>query len=629
MLQILRNKAQSTVIQVIVVIIALVFIFWGVGTNIMNSRESAITVNGEEISFQDYQTAYDRTYQNIAAQFGGTLPKGLDESLGIKQQVIKQLVQSALLRQGAGKMGIIISEEEVQNTITTMPQFQESGGFSMEKYQSLLSANRLTPHKFETNMRFDMLSEKTMRDIGRFASLGSDYEVEELYRQDNEKVSVTYTKISPAQFISGITADEKELAKWFEGAKENYRGEPLMKLKYLDFSFAEVGEKIAIDEARIKSYYEENSAEFTEPEKRRARHILIQTTPGDSEEVLKEKKQRAEDILKLARSQQDFAALAKQYSEDPGKANGGDLGVFAKGQMVPAFEEAVFAMKPGEISEVITTSFGYHVIKLEEIQPSTTQSLSEAHDKILASLQNTEAQSLAFQMANSAYEGIISSGSLQAYADNTPGQQIIQTDLFPRSNPPAGLAKDQEFLTQAFALKAGELSSLIKTAAGYYIVFAEEVQAPETPTLDKVRVEATADFIAEMAARKAEKTAADVLTRIRAGEDFGAVIGETGLTMNDSGFMGLTGSENSAFPQSLVPQIFLLSKSEPYPESPGKVDEDHYVFSFQERQIPEAGSKEDLEKYRQLLLREKQQELLSAYISNLEKVAKITVHSSL
>jgi peptidyl-prolyl cis-trans isomerase D len=402
-----------------------------------------------------------------------------------------------------------------------------------------------------------------------------------------------------------------------------------MKLKYLDFTFAEIGKKIAIDEARITSYYDENSSEFTEPEKRRARHILIQTTAEDSAEVLKEKRQRAEEVLKLARANEDFVTLAKQYSEGPGKANGGDLGFFAKGQMIPAFEEAVFAMKPGEISEVVTTSFGYHIIKLEEIQASSTKGLPEVHDEILAKLQNTEAQSLAFQMANSAYEGIISGGSLQSYADSNSAQQIIETDFFPRSKPPAGLEKDQEFLAQAFTLKSGELSSIIQTPAGYYIVFAEGVQAPETPALDKVRKEAAADFTAEMAARKAEKTAADVLARIRAGEAFGTVISENGLAMNDSGFLGRSGSESSAFPQSLVAQIFLLSKADPYPDTPGKVDEDYYVFSFQERQIPEVGPKEELEKYRQTLLREKQQELLLAYISNLEKDAKITVHSSL
>lgn len=629
MLQILRNKAQSTVIQAIVVIIALVFIFWGVGTNMMNSREAAITVNSEEISFQDFQAAYDRTYQNMAAQFGGTLPKGLAESLGIKQQVINQLVQTALLRQGAVKMGVIVSEEEILNTITSMVQFQESGGFSMDKYKALLAANRLTPHKFETNMRFDMLAEKTVRDIGRFASRVSEYEVEELYRQDNEKVSVTYARISPEQFVASISVDEGELAKWYEAAQENYRSEPLIKLKYFDFSFSEVGKKIVIDEAQIKAYYDENPASFTTPEKRHARHILIKAGAEDSEQEHQEKSKRAAEIAQLAGATDDFAELARQYSEGPSKDTGGDLGFFTKGQMVPTFEEAVFSMQPDEISDVVKTRFGYHIIKLEDVQPASTKTLAEVHDEIVTILQNKEAQSLAFQLANSAYEGIIGAGSLQAYAAKTPDQKIIATDFFPRSTPPPELSMDDEFLAQAFSLKAGELSSLVKTSTGYYIIFAEDVQSPETPSLEQVKDEATTDFITEKAAQKAKETATEILSRLQAGEDFAAVISEASLQMNDSGLLTRNGSEQSAFPASIADQVFQLSDAEPYPQSPALVGDDYYVFSFQERQVPEVGANEDLERYRQVLLRNKQQELLSAYIRNLEKEAEITVHASL
>lgn len=629
MLQILRNKSQSIVIQAVVVIIALVFIFWGVGSQLTNDRESAVTVNGEEISFQDYQQAYDRTHQQIATQFGGTLPKGLAESLGIKQQVVNQLIQQVLLRQGAEKMGIIVSEEEILSTITSMPQFQEDSGFSMDKYESLLAANRLTPNKFEMNMRHDMVTEKVVRDIGGFAALTSQHEVEELYRHDNEKVSVTFCRISPDHFKTGITVDEGELAKWFETVKENYRGEPLAKLKYFNFSFAEVGRKITIDEARIKAYYDENIAGFTIPEKRHARHILLRAGDKDSQELHKEKAQRAAELAQLAQTTDDFAALAREYSEDPNKEKGGDLGFFAKGQTVPAFDEAVFSMKPGEISKVVQTQYGYHIIKLEAIEPAAIRTLAEVHDEIRVTLQNKEAESLAFQLANSAYEGIIGVGSLQAYADKTPDQHIIETDFFPQSSPPKELAMDKEFLEQAFALKAGELSSLVKTPAGYYIIFAAEVKNPETPTLAKVKEKATTDFIAVKAAEKAKEKAAEILKRVRAGEAFATVAGDATLEIQDSGLLGRNSADQSAFPTSLTDQVFRLSKSAPYPESPAMVDQDYYVFAFQERKVPEIGANENLDRYRQVLLQAKQQELLSAFIRNLEKDAKITVHSSL
>ncbi len=183
MLQILRNKAQSTVIQVIVVIIALVFVFWGVGTNMMNSREVAITVDDDEITFQQFQEAYDQAIKNLSAQFGGTLPKGLDESLGIKQQVIEQLIQSSLLRQGADRMGLRVSADEVRKFIIAMPQFQENGSFNMERYQALLAANRMTPNTFEASMRHDMLSDKTVQNISKFVILAADIEILDLYNR--------------------------------------------------------------------------------------------------------------------------------------------------------------------------------------------------------------------------------------------------------------------------------------------------------------------------------------------------------------------------------------------------------------------------------------------------------------
>jgi peptidyl-prolyl cis-trans isomerase D len=629
MLQILRNKAQSTFIQVIVVIIALVFIFWGVGANMMNSRQTAITVNDEEISFEDFQITYDRTYQNIAAQFGGTLPKGLAESLGLKEQVINQLVQAALLRQGAASMGIIVSQEEIQNTITSMVQFQESNGFSMDKYKSLLSANRLTPHKFETNMRFDMLAEKTVRDIGNFAALSSDYEVQQLYRQDNEKVSVNFTRISPDDFTSSITVTDDALASWFETVRDNYRSEPQISLKYIDFSFAEVGKKITIDDAQIQAYYNENTALFTTPEKRRARHILLKAGQEDSEELHKEKAKRAAEIAVLAAASDDFAALAKEYSEGPSSANGGELGFFAQGQMIPAFEQAVFAMNPGEISKVVKTSYGYHVIKLEEIQPTSTRSLNEAKAEIISALQAKEAESLAFQLANSAYESIIGAGSLDSYATATPDQKIIITGYFPRSTPPAGLSIDGEFLDKAFSLNAGELSSLVKTTSGFYIIFAEGVQEPESPMLETVKEKATTDYIAKLAVEQAQKTAGDILGKLQAGESFADVISATALELKDSGFLDRNSTEQASFPAALTEQVFRLSKTEPLPQTPATVGDDLYVFKFKERQLPDSANNDELEKYRQELLLSKQQELLSAYISNLEKVAEITVNKSL
>ncbi|WP_163338110.1 SurA N-terminal domain-containing protein [Desulfopila sp. IMCC35008] len=629
MLQLLRNKAQSTVIQAIVVIIALVFIFWGVGSNLMNNREAALTVNDQEITFQDFQLAYDSAYENMAARFGGNLPKGMAETLNIKQQVINQLIQSELLRQGADEMGIIVSGEEIQSVINDMVQFQEGGIFSLDKYKALLASNKLSPSKYESNMRYSMLTEKAVRSIGGFASASSAFEVEELYRQDNEKVSVSYVAVSPDNFVADIEVDNEALKKWFEENSTNYNTEPEMKLKYMPFTYAKVGEKIPVDDAQIKKYYNENLEQFTTPEKRNARHILIMASETDSEELHAEKRKRAEEVQELAKASDDFAALAKEYSEGPSAANGGDLGLFSQGQMVPEFDQAVFSMQPGDISSVVKTQFGYHVIKLEEVQPAATQTLEQAGAEITSILRDKESKKLARQLATGAYEGIIGAGSLSAYADTNKDQELVTTDYFARSKAPAELTTDATFLDKAFSLKAGELSSIVESDRGFFIIFAEAVKAPETPPFEQVKEKATADYKATKAAEKASEIAVTILERINGGEPLNDVAKEYNLTTANSGLMGRNGQPATQFPPSLLETVFKLSSSEPFPESPGVVGDTHYVFSFQEREVPEIQDDTDLDRYKQMLLSAKQQEILGAYLANLEKKATITRHKSL
>ncbi len=487
MLQILRNKAQSTGIQIIVVIIALVFIFWGVGTNMMNPREVALTVNGEEITFQQYQKAYDQAISALSEQFGGNIPKGMDETLGIKQKVIDQLVQTTLLRQGAGLMGLRVSAEEVQKQITGMPQFLQNGIFSMDLYNSLLAANRMTPNSFESSMRHDMLSDKTIQDIARFSTLASEIETQDLYNQDNETVSVQFVRIPSSAFQKEIVVDKGQLQKWFDSVKDKYRSEPQLKIRYIVYNYEALGKKTTISQEEVQAYYTENITTYQIPEQRRARHILLMAGEQDSPSVHAEKKKKASEIKILLDEKGDFANLAEKYSDDPSKGTGGDLGFFAQGSMVPEFDTAVFSMQPGQISEVIKTRFGYHIIKLEEIKAASTKPLQEVQADIVRDLQLKQGKQMAFGLANDTYEGIIKAGSLKAFTDSHPDTAVVDTDFFPRSQPPEGIGQNQKFLEAAFALNKGELSSLVETDSGYAVIFALEKKEPTVPTLKSIQ----------------------------------------------------------------------------------------------------------------------------------------------
>jgi peptidyl-prolyl cis-trans isomerase D len=631
MLQILRKKAQSTFIQIIVVIIALVFIFWGVGANLTGDRQAALLVNGEEISFQQFQQAYDRAYQRMSDQFGGNMPQGLAETLGIKQQVINQLIQTTLLRQGAEEMGILVSAQEVRQIIEGMVQFQENGVFNIERYKTVLAANRMAPTKFEDTMRADLLSEITVRDIGKFASTATDFEIQEIYSQQNEKIALRYVQISPDQFIDQVTIDDQAVKAWFEDVKENYKSEPQIKLKYLPFTYASVGRKIAVDASKVEQYYHDNMSQFNVPERRHARHILLQATDNDSAEHLQEQAAKAEEIRKRAQNGEDFSALAREYSEGPSKDSGGDLGFFAAGQMVPAFDQAVFSMQPGEISDVVKTQFGYHIILLEEIQQAQTRPLEEVKAEIITTLQQKEAEGLAFQVANDAYEGIIGAGSLNKYAETHPDIHIEQTDFFPKSNAPADLQSDPQFLQKAFELNKGELSSLIKGESGYVILFVEDVREPEIPTFAAIKDVLTKDYQKARSQEMAEKAAEGMLEKLREDKELDALALDMGIPVVESGFLNQREPNNqTAFPSSLLEDAFLLSQSAPLPEKPGKVGDDFFVYVFLDRQTPTMPeNSEEIEKYRKSILGFKQQQLLSAWLRHQEIDAEITRHPSL
>ncbi len=631
MLQILRSKAQSTVIQIIVVIIALVFIFWGVGTNMMNPREVALTVNDEEITFQQYQKAYDQAFSALSEQFGGNIPKGLDESLGIKQKVIDQLVQTTLLRQGAGMMGLRVSAEEVQKQITGMPQFLQNGVFNLDNYNSLLAANRMTPNSFENSMRHDMLADKTIQDIARFSTLASATEIQDLFNQDNETVSVQFVRIPSSAFQKEIAVDKGQVQKWFDSVKDNYRSEPQLKLRYIVYNYEALGEKTTISPEEIQAYYTNNIGLYQIPEQRRARHILLLAGEKDSPSVHDEKKKKADEIEKLLQAKGDFASLAEKYSDDPSKGTGGDLGFFARGSMVPEFDATVFAMQPGQVSEVVKTRFGYHIIKLEEIKAATTKPLQEVQADIIRDLQLKQGKQMAFGLANDTYEGIIKAGSLKAFTDSHPDIAVVETDFFPRNQPPAGIGQNQKFLEAAFALNKGELSSLIETDSGYAVLFALDKKEPAVPALETVQEKVTADYIAFASEERAKAVAKEMLEKLHKGMAFSQVIATTPFKLEDSGFLNRKSpNQSSTFPAALQNLVFQLSKTSPLPKEPAKIEEGYLVFAFQDRKVPEyTGEDKEIKEYRDMLIRLNQQQLLAAWVRNLEQKAKITRHKSL
>ncbi len=363
MLQIFRDKSQSTFIQAIVLVIVLVFVFWGVGANMMDKRDSAIVVNGEDISYQEYQRVYEQILSSFRQRFGGAVPKELLKSLGIENQAKSQLIQQALLRQGAADMGLLVSAPEVQKNIQEMPQFQENGTFNMDKYKAILAANRRTPHKYEKAMRVDMLSTMAVKSIGNFATTVTDAEINDVFQQVKESIKLQFTKISPANFTDKVTVEEEKLTAWFNENKENYKTEPQLKLKFLAFPYTtKTGEK--------------------KPASKTIRSAVFQKANEAYENIIS-----AGSLQEYAKLHPEATILETDFFSRLTPPDNLD-----KAQSV---QNIAFTLKEHELSSLIESPDGYSILYAEAIQPPLIPALDAVRDKVTKDYKAAHAKTLA------------------------------------------------------------------------------------------------------------------------------------------------------------------------------------------------------------------------------------------
>ncbi|WP_028581124.1 SurA N-terminal domain-containing protein [Desulfogranum japonicum] len=619
MLNIFRKKRQSIVSQGIVLIIMIVFVFWGVGTYMNKGGNAAAIVNGTEISRQDFGQSYERTADRYQKQFGGQMTPEMMKSLGLRRQVLEQLIQRELLRQGAEELGLQISEEELQRTILEMDAFQAEGAFSEELYRGLLSGKGFTPTSFEKGLKEDLIIQKVSGTLGTFTDV-TPAELEAWKDFAREEIRLGYVAFSADSYTEEVEVTDEKLTEWYKDNGEQFKTDPQVQLKYLYYTFADAAAAVHITEDDVRNRYDSRSSEYQTPEERHARHILFKVNSSDSDEVKAAKKKEAEDILARARKGENFADLAKQYSEGPTKDRGGDLGFFQQGRMVPAFDKAVFSMKQGEISEPVLTQFGYHIIQLEEIKPAQVTSFESVRDKIQEIMQEEAAHDIVYNEAAKAYEDIMLAGSLEKFAKQN-NLVLKTTDLFDRENAPEEIASQQAMLDAAFSLQKGELSSsALEVKDGYVILFVEDRKEPSVPDLNTVKDAVAEAYVKEQSKELARQAAEKYLQECREKDTLVA-----GPTVKESAF--IKRNSTSDIPPQLVQAAFSSDGKQHLGGNVVDVTNTFYVYAVLETrlgkdELPEA----QLEQLQQQLLESKKNRLVNQWLQKLHNEAKIWVN---
>ncbi|MDH4317910.1 MAG: SurA N-terminal domain-containing protein [Desulfobulbaceae bacterium] len=628
MLALFRKHAQSVVIQFIVVLIAVVFIFWGVGQNLSNKRSLVAKINNREISLKDFSIAYENTLENYRRQFGGSIPEGFIDNMDLKNQVLRQLVRRELLLDGAEDMGIIISDHAVQTQIQDMPAFQTDGHFDLARYKAILESNRLSTSGFEAETRADMRTQRVISVLNEIADI-PEREIDDFLKFRNEEIRFDYVAFKQEQYLDKVEVTDEALEKFFDLHRDNYLSPKQVRLKYLVFNFVEYQKDIHPTEAEIAARYERDKDRYITAEQRHARHILFRVEEDALPEIREAQKNKAVEVLAQAKGGKDFSELAKEYSEDSSNVKGGDLGFFSRGRMVKPFEDAAFSLHEGELSDIVESPFGYHIIKLEAIQPEVVRPLESVKDAISTAIASERAKGDTFNAASKIFNEIIIAGNLKNFAEKND-YPIKETDFFSRDNVPTDTPTDPKFLENSFGLNKGELSSLVELQQGYAIIFAEDIHPPKTPELATVRDGVAKDYRAEKAAESARVAADEFLKRAATVADLKSVTGETAPEIKDSGFLKrMNPTTNPEVPYQLATAVLNNAWNRELPDTPVEVGNNLYVFRITaHRASEEKIDDKERDQIKKQLLGQAGNRLLTDWLAMLEERADVWINKA-
>jgi peptidyl-prolyl cis-trans isomerase D len=482
------------------------------------ATDTVAVVEGQEIRGDEFRRMYQSQLQAYQSAYGGNLNEQLLRQLGVDQQILQQMVDERAALVEAERVNIRVTDEEVRARIMAIPAFLENGAFIGEqRYRQVLGMQNppLTTTTFEEGIRRSLVVEKLRASITEWMDI-PEKEVEQEYRRRNDKVKLALVTFPTDTFKPDVTATDAELAAHFDAHKETFRIPEKRRIKYLLVDVEALRAKVVVSQADLDRAYNDNIAQYQTPEQIRASHILLKTEGKDDAEV----RARAEALLKQAKGGADFADLAKKSSEDEGTApNGGDLDFFGRGRMVPEFDAAAFALKPGEISDLVKTQYGYHIIKLVDKKDGTTRSLDEVRQQLTDQIGFERAQTQAAELAQSLQAQITKPSDLDAAAASR-GLKVEESGFFARDEPILSLGASPEVAARAFDVAQGGVAGPIGTNRGFVFLTVIDRKDSYLPALDEVKEKVRDVVLTDKAREFGRKKAAELGAKVKSAPDF-------------------------------------------------------------------------------------------------------------
>ena len=599
------------------------------------SSDMIARVEGRDITAGEFRRTYQAQLQAYRSAYGANMNEQLLKQLGIDQQIVQQMVDERAALAEADRVGIRASDEEVRQRILSMPAFQENGQFVGEqRYQQVLRMQRppMTANEFEENVRRSLTVDKLRSSLTDWMS-APDPEIEQEYRRRNNKVKLAVVSFTADTFRTQVTVNDAEVASYFEGHKEEFKIPEKRKIRYLLIDIDALRAKVVVPPADVDRAYKNNAEQYTTPEQVRASHILLKTEGKDDAAVKGQAekddvavKAKAEEVLKQAKSGADFAELAKKYSEDDSNAKqGGDLDYFARGRMVPEFDQAVFAMEPGQISDLVKTQYGYHIIKLVDKKPSVTRPLADVRTQITDQLGYERAQAQAANLAQKLEKDITKPADLDKVA-KAQGLPVQDSGFFARDEPVMGLGSSADMGTRTFALKQGEVAGPIQSSRGFAFLTLLAKQDPYIPKLEEVKDRVHDEVVKQKARDASKQKAAEIAAKLRSAPDFEKAAKAAGVEAKTTELI----AHDAALPDlGVAPAVMDVAFALPQGGVSDPIATDNgtaVVKVVEKKEVTPAEWLEAKDRFHEEMLNERRNRFFSAYMVKAKQRMKIEVN---
>jgi len=527
-IQSIKDNSQGMIAKIIVGLIVLTFALFGVDAIVGNSGsdQKAAVVNGDEISELELLRASDFFKRRMLSEMSENADPGLIDDQQVRARALDELIERQLMLQVAAQQGIHVAGGRIDQSILQNKNFQRNGAFDRSTYEFTLRNLQMAPMDYKTQLSRDLLIQQPQLGLALTAFM-TRAEVELLTRIDRQQRDFSYLTISAQELASDVAISDAELQSFYEEKQSDYMTEESLNIEYLELKQADFAANIEIDDSEIEQLYQQEVASLSEQQERRAAHILISTEERSSSEA----ETLVAELQAKLEAGEDFAALAKTHSDDTGSAEiGGDLGFVEKGAFVASFEKALFALNKGEVSDVVETEFGLHLIRLEELRTPELPSIEEERERLSAELRFRKAEEEFVAAAEELQNDSFSAGDLVEPAQNL-GLSIQSSELFSREQG-TGIARHDKIRRIAFSddlLSEGNNSDLIELSKDHVVVIRTKQHNPAKPrALEAVADAIRSALMARAAQQNAQKLGEQILVELRdgktlqqAGDDYG------------------------------------------------------------------------------------------------------------